>query len=141
MDLDALEALAGIAVKVWLLLVVLGLPAQALLQLATLSAQRSRRIVAVVGAVAIIIVSALITDVVFYPYDGNLAHTLVLWVTLSAFSVPAHLLLFLALFRSKSLLPKVAEFAGGVGMMMLGVAAFWLRTFAYGLQHSLGGWP
>jgi hypothetical protein len=141
LDPDTVLDIAGFAVKVCVVLVALGLPAQALLVVASRSEQRRRRVIATVGAAAVVLVAAVVTDVAYYSYDGILHHTLVLWVTLAAFSLPAHLLLFLGIFRLKRILPRLAALTGGTALMLLGVLAFGARTLAYGFQHSLGGWP
>ena len=123
-----------------LVLLVLGLPAQVLLGV-TLRRASTRLPLAVAGAVAIVLVAALATDIIFYRYDGSVAHTLALFVTLTIFSVSAHALFFLGAFRFKRPLPRFATFAAGTLLILIGVLAFFFRTLAYGLQHSLGGWP
>ena len=140
-DPDAVLEITGYAFKIWLVLIVLGLPAQYLLGLAVRTAQRRRRLIAIIGAAAVIVVAAIVTDVAFYSYDGNFWHTFVLWVTLAVFSIPAHVLFFFGVFRLERILPRVAALAGGAALMALGVIAFGLRSLAYGFAHSLGGWP
>ncbi|HEY1655949.1 MAG TPA: hypothetical protein VGF86_12635 [Candidatus Tumulicola sp.] len=140
-DPDAVLEIAGYVFKMWVVLVLLGLPSQALLWLAFRSGQRSRRVAGVLAAAAAALAAALVADVVYYRYDGTLSHTVVLWVTLAVFSLPANLLIFLAIFRIKRILPRLSALFGGAALTMLGVAAFGVRTFGYGLQHSLGGWP
>jgi hypothetical protein len=140
-DPDTVLEITGYVLKMWGVLVALGLPAQVLLLLAFRSEQRRRRVIFAIGAAVVVVVAALVTVVANFSNDGILAHTLILWGTLVAFTMPAHLLLFLAIFRLKHILPRLAVFAGGAALMTLGVVAFDLRTFGYGLQHSLGGWP
>ncbi len=139
-DPDAILELLGFVVKISIVLVVLSLPAQGLLVLARRFEQR-RRVIAVSGAVIVVLVAALATDVVFYSYDGSVSHTLVLLVMLVVFSLPAQLLLFFAVFGSARILPRLAALAGSAMLIIVGAAVFGVRAIAYGLQHSLGGWP
>ncbi len=140
-DPDAILEIAGYAFKIWLVLIVLGLPAQLLLGVAARTGQKRLRLVAIIGAAVVMAIAALVTDIAFSSYDGSFSHTFVLWATLMVFSIPAHVLFFFALFRLKRMLPRVAALSGGVALTMLGVVAFGLRSMAYGFQHSLGGWP
>jgi hypothetical protein len=140
-DTGTVLEITGYFFKMLLVLVALGLPAQALLVLAFRSEQGRRRVIAALGAAAVVMVAAFVTVVANFSYDGVPSHMLVLWGTLAAFTLPAHLLLFLAIFRLKRILPRLAALAGGAALMMLGIVAFGARALAYGFQHSLGGWP
>jgi drug/metabolite transporter (DMT)-like permease len=140
-DTATVFELTGYVLKMWLVLVALGLPAQALLVLALRSEQRHRRVIAAIGAAVVVVVAALITVIANFSYDGALSHTLVLWVTLIVFTIPAHLLLFFAIFRLKRILSRLAALTGAAALMMVGIIAFGARALAYGFQHSLGGWP
>lgn len=140
-DPDAIRGIVAYVGGVWLALIVLGLPAQFLLGLAAKTANRARRIASCIGAVIVVLAAAAIVDVVVYPYDGNASHTLVLFVTILIFSVPAELLFFLAGFRLRRIWLRTAAFAGGALLTIVGVMAFGLRALTYGFQHSLGGWP
>ncbi len=141
MDPDVLRDVAGYVAKMWLLWIALSLPAQWLLGIANRTTHRNRRTLAVAGAGVAVVVAALVIDLTFYPYDGTLAHTLGLLATLAIFAFAAHVAFFFAIFRFKRIAARVAFLAAGGGLMVLGVMAFGLRSFGYGLQHSLGGWP
>ena len=141
MDPDVLRDIGVFVVKMWSAWIVLNVPAQWLLGIAARRHDDSRRALAAGGAIAAIVSAALIIDLACYPYDGTLSHTLVLLVTLLVFALPAHVAFFFALFRVRRLAPRVALLVAGGGLMVLGVLAFDLRSFGYGLQHSLGGWP
>lgn len=141
MDPDVLRDIAGFVVKMWLAWIVLSVPAQWLLGVAARRNDDSRRALAIGGAIAATVIASLIIDLAYYPYDGTLSHTLALLVTLLLFAVPAHAAFFFALFRVRRIAPRVALLVAGGGLMVLGVLAFDLRSFGYGLQHSLGGWP
>ncbi len=141
MDPDVLRDVAGYVAKIWLLWLMLSLPAQWLLSVATRTVRGSRRAVAVTGAAVAVVVASLIVDLTFYPYDGTLSHTLLLLVTLAVFGFAAHVAFFFAVFRFHRIAARVVLLAAGGGLMVLGVMAFGLRSFGYGLQHSLGGWP
>lgn len=141
MDPDVLRDVARYVAGIWLLWLALSLPAQWLLGIATRMDRRSRRTIAVFGAAVAIVVAALIIDLTFYPYDGTLSHTLMLLATLAIFGFAAHVAFFFAIFRFRRIAARVALLAAGGGLMVLGVMAFGLRSFGYGLQHSLGGWP
>lgn len=140
-DPDVAFEFGGFIFKMWLVLVVFGLPAQALLVLAFRAIQKRRRIIAAIGAALVAVIAALLTDVIFYPYDGSVSHSVILWAWLAAFSIPAHLLIFFAIFRWRRMLPRLVSFAASVTLMTLGIVAFFGTTIGYGLRHSLGGWP
>ncbi len=141
MDPDVLRDVAGYVAIIWLLWLALNLPAQWLLGVATRMDHPSRRTLAIIGAAVAIVGAALIVDLTFYPYDGTVSHTLLLLATLAIFGIAANVAFFVALFHFTGIAARVALLAAGGGLMVLGVMAFGLRSFGYGLQHSLGGWP
>ena len=140
MDPDVLRDVVLYVGKIWLVWLVLSLPAQWLLGIAVRT-NGSRRSLAVIAAIVVIVAVALIIDLRYYPYDGTLAHTLALLATLGIFGLTAHAAFFFGIFRCKATAARLALLVAGGGLMILGVMAFGLRSFGYGLQHSLGGWP